>query len=46
MGTIIINSPTELAEITEILFGKREFICVNEPTDELVDYTEENIIFL
>lgn len=46
MGSIIINNSTELAELTELLFGNKEFICVNEPTSELIDYTDENIIFL
>ena len=46
MGTITVDNDTELAEVTALLFGKREFICVNEPTEELVDYTDENIIFL
>jgi hypothetical protein len=46
MGSITISNTTELAEITELLFGNKQFVCVNEPTDETIDFTDENIIFI
>ena len=38
MGSITISNTTELAEITEILFGNKQFICVNEPTDDTIHF--------
>ena len=46
MGTIEINNAEELAELTQLLFGDRKFICINEPTEFNIDYTDENIIFI
>ena len=46
MGTIEINNAEELAELTQLLFGNREFILINEPANDTIDYTDENIIFI
>ena len=45
MGSITISNTTELAEITELLFGDKKFVCIREPIDGVIDYTDENIIF-
>lgn len=46
MGSITINSNEELNELKKLLFGDQEFILINEPTSDIVDYTDENIIFI
>ena len=46
MGSITINSIDELDELRQLLFGDKQFIMINEPSSDIIDYTDENIIFI